>query len=71
MPKTPFHFEALRLGSRLAKAIQKGAVVVGRAQHHERTVPATSAFPEQISFEVKMLTSLRNQKMHNSIGVNL
>ena len=70
MPKTPFHFEALRLGSSLAKAIQKGAVVVGRA-HHERIVPAISAFSEQIPFEVKMLTSLRNQKMHNSIGVNL
>ena len=38
MPKTPFHFEALRLGSRLAKAIQISAVVVGR-DSHEWTVP--------------------------------
>ena len=65
MPKTPFHSEVQTFGSRLTKAIQKGAVVVGRGRH-ERTVPEislsqTSIFPVQTSFAAKMLTNLRNQ----------
>ena len=35
MLKTPFHSEVQTLGSRLTKAIQKGAVVVGRDRHEE------------------------------------
>ena len=38
MPKTPFYSEVQILGSRLTKAIQKGAIVVGRGRD-ERTVP--------------------------------
>ena len=68
MPKTPFHYEVQTLvGSRLTKAIQKGAVVVGRGRQ-ERTVPEivwsqTSVFPVvQTSFAAKLLMNLRNQK---------
>jgi len=66
MPKTPFHSEVQTLGSRLTKAIQKGAVVVGRGRQ-ERTVPEilwsqTSVFPVQTSFAAKLLMNLRNQK---------
>ena len=54
------------MGSRLTKAIQKGAVGVGRGRH-ERIVPEiswsqTSVFPVQTSFAAKLLTNLRNQK---------
>jgi len=40
-PNTPFHSEALAVGSRVAKAIQKVAVVVGCGRH-QRTVPEIS-----------------------------
>ena len=62
-----FHSEVQTLGSRLTKAIQKGAVVVGRGRQ-ERTVPEilwsqTSVFPVvQTSFAAKLLMNLRNQK---------
>ena len=66
MPKTPFYSEVQTLGSRLTKAIQRGAVVVGRGRR-ERIVPEilwsqTSVFPVQTSFAAKLLTNLRNQK---------
>ena len=66
MPKTRFYSEGQTFGSRLTKAIQKGAVVVGRGRH-ERIVPEilwsqTSVFPVQTSFAAKLLTNLRNRK---------
>ena len=66
MPKTPVYSEVQTLSSRLTKAIQKGAVVVGRGRQ-ERTVPEilwsqTSVFPVQTSFAAKLLMNLRNQK---------
>jgi len=41
MPRTRIHSEVQTLGSRLTKAIQKDAAVVGRGRH-ERTVPEIS-----------------------------
>ena len=66
MPKTPFHSEVQTLGSRLTKAIQKGAIVVGRGRQ-KRTVPKilwsqTSVFLVQTSFAAKLLMNLQNQK---------
>jgi len=66
MPKKPFHSVALTPDARLAKSIQRGAIVVGRG-HHEMTVPEiswsqTSVFSEHTSFAAKLLKNLRNQK---------
>jgi len=54
------------LGSQLTKAIQNGAVVVGRGRH-ERIVSEIlwsqiSVFPVQTLHAAKLLTNLRNQK---------